>query len=770
MKTLSNFFERSFLETKSKLEKLKSKVERKISTGEFQSLKTSKKKLFQKRIFKLEKQLKHFQVSLKLGVTCGALLLSLNGKAQEEQRTPFFQNKNHSINYSHTNQLHGKETNSEVFVLRSGSENPLAGTNPYANYTFNLLPILTDIDGDSDYDVVDYNYDNGTFIFYEAQVENNYVTLTELTGEDNPFNNIFFENVSWLEQVDIDNDSDFDFIFIGESNVRFFLNEGDAQNPNLVEKTDNENPFNAINEIPLDFTDIDADGDLDFFANSGYGISFFENTGSATNPVFEGTVTSMFDAIGSVNPTTMSFADIDNDGDYDAVVSDYYLSHYSSVCFRNEGTPTEPQFALDDQNPFQSINFFTQNYLIDVDEDNDFDVFSSDQTCILFFDNIGTPQEMELISQNGANGENFIYPVFTDIDDDGDFDLLYTTVTNHYYISAQLFENIGTAQQPEFEQADINNSPFAVVLESEIPIFEFADFDNDGDQDMIHSAYNNENETCKISYYENQGSAAAPNFIQLTGNDNPLDLFEAVTTIVLPQAADIDNDGDIDVFLGYGDYSIEKSFIAFYENTGTPEIPAFELKTSPFGTYELRSSPQVSFTDLDIDGDLDAFVGGYYGNIQFFQNIGDAQTPLFEERFGDQNPMNEFPESIPFLDLVDIDADSDNDLFVGNINSILFYENIASYVGNQNIVEKVEIAQIQPNPFVENLMLTFNADGQATVNVYNLQGKTVFTEQFNVQSGTQKEISFNENSNGLYFVKIQIGENSQTFKVQKFGN
>ena len=51
---------------------------------------------------------------------------------------------------------------------------------------------------------------------------------------------------------------------------------------------------------------------------------------------------------------------------------------------------------------------------------------------------------------------------------------------------------------------------------------------------------------------------------------------------------------------------------------------------NPFGLNEVGGSANPDFVDIDDDGDLDAFVGNNNGNTLFYKNIGDVNNPIFE--------------------------------------------------------------------------------------------------------------------------------------------
>ena len=112
-----------------------------------------------------------------------------------------------------------------------------------------------------------------------------------------------------------------------------------------------------------------------------------------------------------------------------------------------------------------------------------------------------------------------------------------------------------------------------------------ADIDNDGDMDMFSASYNDD----KIAWYENDG-AADPSF-------TPRTISTSADGAHSVYATDIDSDGDMDVLSA--SYSDDK--IAWYENDGAadPSFTARTISTSADGASSVYAA------DYDNDGDMD---------------------------------------------------------------------------------------------------------------------------------------------------------------------
>ncbi len=245
-------------------------------------------------------------------------------------------------------------------------------------------------------------------------------------------------------------------------------------------------------------------------------------------------------------------------------------------------------------------------------------------------------------------------PYFVDIDNDGDLDVF----VGEGFGDTFFFRNTGTVTAPVFNAAIIN--PFGLKNAGFYIDSSYVDIDNDGDMDVFtgHSDGN-------VLFLRNTGTAAAPAFALAV--TNPFGLSD-VGLQSTPDFVDIDNDGDLDGFVGNSNGNI-----VFFRNTGTVNAPAFAAAvTNPFGFSDVGSNANPSFVDTDGDGDLDAFVGNLAGNTLFFKNSGTAANPLFDAPKMDWLGLSDagFNASPVFAD---IDNDGDADAFVSERQGEIFF-------------------------------------------------------------------------------------------------
>ena len=157
---------------------------------------------------------------------------------------------------------------------------------------------------------------------------------------------------------------------------------------------------------------------------------------------------------------------------------------------------------------------------------------------------------------------------------------------------------------------------------------------------------------------------------------------------VFPTFGDLDNDGDYDLLLCTEDYPV------YYKNIGTPNNPQFDsTDVSVLGLSNTLEEFFVKLIDLDNDSDLDLFWISDTAYV-FIENIGSATTPHFDLINATPNPFGLNSQFQSLFDFVDIDDDGDFDFMVKDYNDLFFVENIGS-----SIYPQFDIMNSIINPF-----------------------------------------------------------------------
>ena len=481
-------------------------------------------------------------------------------------------------------------------------------------------PIFCDIDDDGDYDLfvgayVQNPVSFGRLFFYENIG----------TSQDPEFSLIeeFFQNIQCQTNqspffIDIDNDEDYD-LFIGfglpwtspAGKLAFYENIGTSEEPVMDSITHYFMGIDLGYECNPAFGDIDNDGDYDMFLGDEDGlIHYYRNDG--TPEIYDFTeVTSNYADVNVANIASPSFCDIDGDGDYDLFVGERSWGednrHGDINFYENTGTPDSAVFELVTQN-FLAVDIgkHPSTLFADINNDGLLEMFIGDgDGNINCFSNIGTHNEPHFVlTEDVFQGIWATYqsrPDFGDMDNDGDLDLVVgrTGFSNsiHYY------RNDGTPEDPNLIQVTTN----LLGIDYQRPAPRLIDIDNDDDLDLFDGHWWNQ-----VVYWKNEGTPESPNFI-LEDTNFLNTLYDGDFCPIT--FSDVDNDGDYDLLRGYS-----YGTLSFYRNAGTSVNPNIYLEEDNFLGIESVHQVEPFIVDIDNDNDMDLFVGDFCGGVSFWRN------------------------------------------------------------------------------------------------------------------------------------------------------
>jgi hypothetical protein len=187
-------------------------------------------------------------------------------------------------------------------------------------------------------------------------------------------------------------------------------------------------------------------------------------------------------------------------------------------------------------------------------------------------------------------------------------------------LHGQLFvvTNEGTDAEPKWVNSDALQAGDEPVDVYGWPSPCVADFDGDGDRDLICGEFLNE-----FTWFENVGTDSEINLAKglrikaVDDSDLAMDL-----QMIVPTPIDWDKDGDVDLIVGD-----EDGRVAFVENVTTRNHtapvfrqPAYFQQEADWLKFGALATPYC--TDWDGDGDTDILCGNTAGYIGFFENQG----------------------------------------------------------------------------------------------------------------------------------------------------
>lgn len=378
------------------------------------------------------------------------------------------------------------------------------------------------------------------------------------------------------------------------------------------------------------FVDIDGDGDLDLFSkdegkHADIYFKWYKNEGTTEQPIYSEQLAKELGL-----PTIVErvlFTDIEGDGD---------LDFFGHSLYENIGTPENAHFVEKEPSPLELFCYsqssggsgerLGQGLIIDLNNDGQLDRLCDNNKGQLEY--VESTATGYLPSQDLNNKQNFGQVIglqSLDIDGDGDFDVL-----SHTAEYTMLYTNTSATETPLFDQGHVFTH-----LPEESDIVSFVDIDGDNDVDYFFKQV----ESNKLGLAFNTGSNLkpqyridkAPSMLEPCYQSLSIDGTQQVEyTIYSIASTDIDNDGDLDLFLYGGTYTPRKirRKIVYCENKSVLGQPIFaESFVFDFNhdyMHPLRQAGNsMFFYDKDGDGDQDLSLQSL-----IFENIG---TPTMSQ-------------------------------------------------------------------------------------------------------------------------------------------
>lgn len=445
---------------------------------------------------------------------------------------------------------------------------------------------------------------------------------------------------------------------------------------------------------------------------------------------------------GGLNFIQMSSIDLDQDGRKDLFLFDRTGNKIRT--FINNGTAGVPDYTYAPQ--YESRFPLLQEWalLADYDQDGKEDIFSYSTVGGGFdvyrnISTVSTGLQFQLIrtqvksmynppstSLTNLYVSSVDVPAITDIDNDGDLDVVTFAITGTYMeyhknLSRELY---GNSDSLKFQMANrcwgyaaenaLNNNytlhdtcfgnvpaPETTVSPSDIRSADrhsgscqiCIDLDGDGDKEFVVGdiSFNN------LTMLTNGGTLTNANFI---AKDTAFPSNNGGSTMVdqaiFPCAyyVDVNNDGVKDLISSPNAPNFSENFnsVMYYKNSGTNSVPIFTYQQSNLlqdQMIDVGEGAYPVFFDYDNDGLKDLFIGnyGYFGSSGFqhqiaqFHNIGTATQPKFDLVTRDFMNLSALGISNMIPSFGDMDGDGDADMIIGAVDGHLHYFTNTAAIG-----------------------------------------------------------------------------------------
>lgn len=490
--------------------------------------------------------------------------------------------------------------------------------------------------------------------------------------------------------------------------------------------------------------------------------------------------------------STLLVQDFDGDGLVDAMLGDVSYSTVNVVYNGGDSTHAFMDSVVYEYPDYDSAVYqvlFPGIFYVDLDNDGVRDMLfapnagqgAENVDGTLHYLNKGLDNFLDLefqgrgiFSAESIDAGRASNPTFIDYNDDGLQDILIGSSsanlrngdTTDLVFQLQLYENIGSLEDPEFKLVDddyLNASTLFPPLQAAAPVA--ADMDGDGDDDLLIGQIDG-----KVRYFENAaGPGQKAAYIQITNalTDN-LNQTIDVGNISAPAVFDLDGDNDLDLFIG-NSFGI----VAYYENTGSVSSATFTAVADTFGGIKVfdefggqfKGASKPRFADYDGDNKTELLVGAEDGFIYIYEDPAAGLTSsiaysstLFGHDFGEY--------AAPAMAPLDLSGD----LFyvVGsNRGGLQMWNNRPedTMVSSVFTIKELPRVSIFPNPARESVTIEWpgNPRSAASVKLLNSLGQEV-----SLSRGINTvDISLEQLSSGMYIVLVEQEDRRWTGRLVK---